>query len=147
MTAAQALAFVAKHGIVCESARHARVPSLAAAIAGAPISGSWWSHPRSRKIFAATRAVRDSSQVLVCRVVDGKISFVHRRVWPALVRAEKHFPKRNLARVREVHSASGKHVLEETPFPSWVPKQTLTMAKRMTEADALKVLSPLAVDR
>lgn len=119
---------------------------MAAAVAGAPIAGSWWSHPRSREIFAITRALRDSSQILVCRVVDGKISFVHRRVWPALVRAENYFPRRNLARVSEVHTASGRHVLDETPFPAWVPKQTMTAAKRMSEAAALKALAPLAID-
>ena len=144
MTSAQALAFVEKHGIVCESAGHARIPSLAAAIAGGPISGNWWSHPRSKEIFAITRAVRDSAHILVCRVVDGKISFVHRRIWPALVRAEKHFPRRNLVRVHEVHSASGRHVLDETPFPDWVTEKTMTAAKRMSEADALNVLAPLA---
>ena len=91
-----------------------------------------------------TRTVRDSAQILVCRVVDGKISFVHRRLWPALVRAEKHFPRRNLARVSEVHSTSGKHVVEETPFPDWVAEKTMAAAKRMSEADALKRLAPLA---
>jgi hypothetical protein len=143
VTIAQALAFVAEHGIVCEAAGHARVPSLVSAITGDPMSGNWWSHPRSREIFAITRAVRDSTQILVCRVVQGKISFVHRRVWPALVRAENHFPRRNLARVREVHSESGKHVLEEMPFPAWVPKATSAAAKRISEADALKALRPL----
>jgi hypothetical protein len=146
VTVAQALAFVAEHGIVCEAARHAHVPSLVSAIAGDPISGNWWSHPRSREIFAITRAVRDSTQILVCRVVQGKISFVHRRVWPALVRAESHFPRRNLARVREIHGESGKHALEETPFPAWVPKETSTAAKRMSEVDALKALASLARD-
>ena len=144
MTAAQALAFVEKHGIVCEAARHARIPSLAAAIAGGPITGNWWSHPRSKEIFSITRAVRDSAQVLVCRIVDGKISYVHRRIWPALVRAEEHFPRRTLARVQEMHSATGKHVLEETPFPDWVADKTMAAAKRMSEADALKALSALA---
>ena len=48
MSAADALAFVERHGIVLESARHAAIPSLAEAIAGEPIRGSWWAHPKGR---------------------------------------------------------------------------------------------------
>ena len=57
------LAFVAEHGVVLESARGA-VPSLAEAIAGEPIRGSWWGHPRGNAIHDATCAVRDSPDVL-----------------------------------------------------------------------------------
>jgi hypothetical protein len=34
------------------------VPSLAEPIAGGPLRGHWWFHPKSREIFATTRAVR-----------------------------------------------------------------------------------------
>jgi hypothetical protein len=92
MTRRQAIAFVRKHGVVLESAR-GRVPSLAEAVAGGPIKGSWRSHPKSHKIFALTQIVRDSNDVLVCRVVDGKVTFVHRRLsgrrwfgWPTALR-------------------------------------------------------------
>jgi hypothetical protein len=50
MTPRQALAFIRKHGVVLESAQ-GPVPSLAEAIAGEPIRGSWWGHPSSRLIF------------------------------------------------------------------------------------------------
>jgi hypothetical protein len=86
MTAAQALAFVERHGIVLEAARHRTIPSLVEAVAGEPVRGSWWAHPAGKSIFALTRAVRESPQILVCRIVDGKISFAHARVWPALAR-------------------------------------------------------------
>ena len=90
MTAAEALAFVRKHGVVLEAAT-GPVPSLASAIAGAPIRGSWWSHAKGREIFKLTRAVRDSPDILVCRLVDGKVTYVHRRLWAALVCASKRF--------------------------------------------------------
>jgi hypothetical protein len=41
VTPAEALAFVCTHGLVLESGT-GPVPSLAAAIAGEPIRGSWW---------------------------------------------------------------------------------------------------------
>jgi hypothetical protein len=58
------MAFVKDHGVVLEAASGA-VPSLAQAITGGPIAGSWWAHPQSHAIFAITRAVRDSGEVLV----------------------------------------------------------------------------------
>jgi hypothetical protein len=143
MTPAQALVFVERYGVVCEAARRGSIPVLTEAVAGETLRGNWWSHPRSREIFAATRAVRESPQVLVCRVVDGKISFVHERLWPALVRAAKRFPAGNLAREREAHSASGKHVIEETPFPEWVPAKIDAAAKRMSLPQAVAALDML----
>ena len=70
MTLRQAAAFIRKHGVVLESAA-GPVPSLAVAIAGGPIGGSWWSHPRSHEIFeitldASTRS-EQHSQVLESR--------------------------------------------------------------------------------
>jgi len=145
LTSSQALAFVERHGIVCESSRRGDVPGLAEAIVGAPIRGNWWSHPRARDIFALTRAVRDAPQVLVCRLIDGKITFVHERLWPALVRAADHFAPARLARLREVHSASGRHVIETTPFAQWVSSPLQAQAGRVSEAHALASLEPALV--
>ena len=144
-TPAQALAFIKRHGVVCESARRDTIPSLADAIAGEALPGTWWSHPKGKAIFALTRAVRESQQVLVCRLVDDKITFVHERVWPALVRMADRFAPKRLARVAEVHSASGKHVLEEVPFPDWVPAKSAAAAKRLSERQALADLAMLLV--
>jgi len=143
MTLPQALAFVERHGIVLEAARHGTIPSLAEAVAGEPLHGSWWSHPRGRAIFAITRAVRNAPEVLVCRIVDGKISFAHERLWPALARLAKHFAPDRLARVHEIHSERGAHRLEETPFPDWLGDKTAAAMKRLTEADARAALGPL----
>lgn len=143
MTSAQALAFIKRHGIVAEAVRRRTIASLADAIAGEPLTGNWWSHPKAKAIFALTRAVRDSPQILVCRLVDEKITFVHERLWPALVRIADRFPPKQLARVSEVHSASGKHVLEETPYPDWVPAKSAAAAKRLSERQALADLAML----
>ena len=143
MTPAQALTFIKRHGIVCESVRRGAIPALADAVAGESLSGNWWSHPKGKAIFAVTRAVRDSPYVLVCRLVDDKITFVHERLWPALVRMADRFPPKRLARVTEVHSAGGKHVLQETPFPDWLPAASAAAAKRLSEQQALADLAML----
>jgi len=136
VTPRQAIAFVRKHGIVLEAGA-GPVPSLAEAIAGAPIRGSWWAHPRSHEIFELTRAVRDADDILVCRLVAGKISYVHRRLWPALARAAKRFPRSHLAQVEEVHTTTGRHLTREVAFPKWVRAEVLAEAARLSEEDAL----------
>ena len=61
-----------KHGIVLLAARGV-VPSLAEAIAGEPIRGSWWGHAKSHAIFDIINGIVDSDEVLVCKLVDGKV--------------------------------------------------------------------------
>ncbi len=142
MKAKQALTWVKKWGIAVEWAR-ASVPSLAQVIAGEPLRGSWWAHPKGDEIFLLSRAIRRSPDVLVCRLVDGKITYVHRRMWPALVSMAGRFSKRRLAALKEVHTPSGKHKLLVTPFPDWVPKEVLRTARQLTEKKAALQLSPL----
>jgi hypothetical protein len=135
MTPVEALRFVERHGIVLQSAR-GPVPSLAEAVAGERIRGSWWGHPKGHAIFAAATAVSDSSDVLVCRLVNGKITYVHRRLWPALVRLAARFPPQGLAAVSEEHTAAGHHRRLLTPFPRWVPAAVDRAARGLSEVTA-----------
>jgi len=144
ITPAQALAFVERHGIVLEGARRGAVPSLADAVAGETLAGNWWAHAQGKRIFAATRAVRDARDVLVCRLVDGKVSFVHARLWPSLVRLAGRFPRERLARLREVHGDDGRHRVEEVPFPDWVDAATLAAGRRLDEGAACAALAGLS---
>lgn len=109
--------FVETHGVVLEGGRGPR-PNLAEAIAGEPIRGSWWGHKQGRLIFSATRAVRDCDEILVCRLIDGKITYVHRRLWPAIVRLSKLLDKNSLAAVHEKHHALGGTQSLYGPLPT-----------------------------
>ena len=124
MNVQQALAFAEQHGVVLVSAR-GKAPTLTEAIVGAPIKGSWWGHPEGKRIFAVLGEVQEHDDILVCRLLAGKLTLVHRRLWPAVaVLAQSGaLPAAATARVRQVHSASGKHVNEETPFPQWLPAE------------------------
>ena len=146
MTAAEALAFVEEHGVVLVSAK-GPAPRLTEAIAGEPIKGSWWGHPKSHQIFAILEALTESESedVLVCRLVKGKITLVHRRLWPALVRLAARFPPDQIAKVRQEHTASGHHVNKEVPFPRWVPKEVMEQARSMSEAEAMAALGRWAL--
>jgi hypothetical protein len=61
-------------------------------------------------------------------LVGGKLTLVHKRLWPALVRMADRFPRKSLAGVHQEHTASGKHVNTVAPFPKWVPKGLKTAA-------------------
>ena len=135
LEARDAVAFVREHGVVLLSAR-GPAPSLAEAVAGAPIRGSWWSHARGQAIFRATQAVSDSPDVLICRLVGGKLTAVHRRLWPALVALAPRLDASRLARVTEEHLPSGKHRVLEEPFPRWVPSPVRKAAAALDPEDA-----------
>ena len=139
MTPKQAIAFVKANGVVLESGRGA-VPSLAEAIAGAPIRGSWWAHPKANTIFLCSRAIRDSADVLVCRLVGGKVTYVHRHLWPALARLARWFDPERLAVIKEVHTPSGRHKVNITKFLEWVPKEIKEAAKGLTDEKAASLL-------
>ena len=143
MTAAEALVFIEQHGVVLASA-NGPVPRLTEAIAGEPIKGSWWGHPKGQQIFLILEAVTESEVVLVCRLVKGKITLVHRRLWPALVRLAKSFSPDQIAQVKQEHTSSGRHVNKEVPFPRWVPAEVIKRAKSMTEAEAIAALGEWA---
>ena len=142
MNAKQALRWVKVCGIAVESARTS-VPSLAEKVSGRPMRGSWWAHPKRNEIFRLSRTIRSSPDVLVCRLVDGKITYIHRRLWPALVRLTTRFSKQRLAAVKEVHIPAGKHKLLVTPFPKWVPKEILGAAQKLSEKEAASQLAVL----
>jgi hypothetical protein len=136
----EAIAFVKRHGVVLEAAR-GPVPSLAATIAGGPIRGSWWGHAKGRIIFQAARAVCESPEVLVCKLIDGKVTYVHRRFWPALVKLAPRFRKAQLARIWDEHTASGAHASRRMAFPEWVPREVVNEAEALSIAEAEQILS------
>jgi hypothetical protein len=134
-----ALKLVEEHGVVLASAR-GPVPSIAEAVAGEPIRGSWWAHPKGTEIFNALNEVDDSPDVLCFRLVLGKVTFVHRRLWPALVCLADELGRDRLTAVKQEHTESGAHRNVETPFPQWVPAEVARAAKALAPDDARQQL-------
>jgi GNAT superfamily N-acetyltransferase len=133
-----ALKFIEEHGVVLVSAR-GRAPRLVEAIAGEPIAGNWWSHPRARWIYAVLSRACAAESVLVCRLVDGKLTLVHRTLWPALVCVAPRITADRITQLREQHTASGRHVTLEVPFPGWVPADVACEAERIDRPAAFAV--------
>jgi hypothetical protein len=135
VTVDEALSFIRQHGVVLASAS-GPAPRLTELIVGEPVRGSWWGHPQGRHIFAVLKAISESPEILTCRLIDRKLTLVHRRLWPALVRAAELFSAAQLAQVRQQHAPSGRHISSEVAFPQWVPPEVLDVASRLSISEA-----------
>lgn len=139
------VSFVEKHGVVLASAK-GPVPSLAEAIAGEPIIGSWWSHAKAPIIFDALSEIDDDVDIRCFKLVDGKVTFVHRRMWPALVRLarEGRLPADRVASVQQEHMPTGEHRNLVTQFPDWVPDEVALAADALSTDQARQQLGAWA---
>jgi hypothetical protein len=133
------LDWLREQGVVMQSAR-GPVPSLAERVAGAPIRGSWWGHPSGHEIYRVINEIRASPDVVATRLINGKVTLIHHRLWPALVRVADRFPADRVAAIDEVHTRSGAHQTIAIPFPDWVPAEDLTAADQLTVDEALAQL-------
>src|SRR4051812_7836558 len=135
------MAALIEHGMLLQSAR-GPIPNVAELVAGEPIHGSWWGHPASSAIFEALNVLAGSPDVVRTRLVNGKVTLIHRRLWPALVRVADRFPAPILAAVHETHTPSGAHRVQEEAFPEWVPAESMRAAEVLSVDDALGELPP-----
>ncbi len=62
-----------------------RLPNVASLVAGERITGSWWTHKRSRLIWRVLNRFLASGDSLAVRLVSGKVTFVHTRLWADLL--------------------------------------------------------------
>jgi hypothetical protein len=109
-------------GLLLEQDRE--LPSVVALVTGAAPRSSWWSHPKGRLVFAVLSRLAEHEDVLFTKLLAGKVTLVHRRLWPSLLavargragwqtRGLSAAARRVLARTDEgAHEASGKAVKE-----------------------------------
>jgi hypothetical protein len=77
-----------------------KLPSVAGIVAGEPIRGSWWGHPRVNEIFRTTQYLSSRSDVLVTKLIFGKVTFLHLKLWPAfltIARSHQSWQKEGLS--------------------------------------------------
>jgi hypothetical protein len=137
--AVDVMALLVERGVLLESAR-GPIPNVAELVAGEPIKGSWWGHPAGHAIYEAINDLADSPDVVRLRLVNAKITLVHRRVWPALVRISDGIAATRLAKVSEEHTETGGHRKTETPYPDWVPSDVIDAAATLTDDQAFALL-------
>jgi len=70
------------HGLLLLS--DASLPSVIGLIAGEPLHRSWWGHPLGGVMYHVLSALEDRPEVLATKLIGGKVTYIHRRLWPAV---------------------------------------------------------------
>lgn len=64
--------------------RGAEIPDVCRLVTGKQFKGSWWANPAAHKIFAVNERLADHPDVTLAKLVSGKVTFIHRKLWPQL---------------------------------------------------------------
>ena len=70
-------------GVLLETDR--AFPSITGIMVREPIKGSWWAHPMANEIYLLSRGLIQHPDVIFLKLLSGKTSYVHRRLWPELI--------------------------------------------------------------
>ncbi len=62
-----------------------KFPSITGFVADGTEVGSWWAHPQAKQMYRLSCALRDHPDVLLLKLVSGKLTFVHRPLWAAIL--------------------------------------------------------------
>jgi hypothetical protein len=57
------------------------LPNVVTLMTGESLRYSWWSHPQAQEIFDTLENLSDHPDVLLTKLVNGKDTFIHRRLW------------------------------------------------------------------
>lgn len=115
-------------------------------ITGEHLSTSWWSHRKAQEIFACLESLDEIA--LATHLIGGRVTFVHKRLWPALAAAglsmrgpkslsKKELQARLLVVAHEVHTPSGKHEVEIESWKEWAKREGVRPMKDAAEARAI----------
>jgi len=61
-----------------------KLPSVTGFVAGDNVRGSWWNHPQAHEMFSLACRLRAHPDVLMVKLISGKVTLVHRPLWPAV---------------------------------------------------------------
>jgi hypothetical protein len=94
----KALAILEETGLLLVNG--CEIPDVCRIVTGERMKGSWWSHPAGHEIFSLNELLADHPDVTVAKLISGKVTFVHRKLWQRLVAigiARNHWQMRNLS--------------------------------------------------
>ena len=80
---ANVLAALARSGLLLQQDKHAL--NVVTIVTGETLRTSWWSHPKAQLIFAVLSRLDEHADVLLSKLLGGKVTLVHRSLWPALL--------------------------------------------------------------
>jgi hypothetical protein len=80
---AEALRQLQEYGLLL--LQDAQLPSITTIVAGRPIRGSWLADPHAHGTYDLLVALEKDPDVLFTKLLAGKVTMVHRRLWPAVL--------------------------------------------------------------
>lgn len=122
---------IAEHGVLLLQDK--TLANAVTFMTGERLSGSWWSHPRAHEIFGALEALPED-QVIDTKLVGGRVTFVHRALWPDLLAVAKSGDLGQDQRTYEVHTESGRHEKRYEPWPAWAKRQKVRATRDVAAA-------------
>lgn len=61
-----------------------KFPSITGLVVGGDgVRGSWWAHPQAHDVFHLACELRAHPDVLMVKLISGKLTAIHRPLWPA----------------------------------------------------------------
>jgi hypothetical protein len=118
---------IAEHGLLLLQDK--KLANVVTFITGQRLKGSWWSHPRAHEIFQAIEALPED-QVITTKLVAGKVTFVHRSLWPDLLAVADG------EREYDVHTESGRHEKRYEPWAAWAKRMKVRATRDAAAARA-----------
>lgn len=128
-----------------------KLPSVVGIITGQSLSTSWWGHPRGQEIFNCLESLDE--QAIATNLINGKVTFVDKRLWPAVVAIgssgepwqtaglgrnpkTKEIRERLLQFAEEVHTESGRHETRLKPWSEFARERgVVTIAAEAARAE------------
>jgi hypothetical protein len=100
-----------RYGLLLEHDK--ALPSVTSIVAGEPISGSWWGHALGHQIYDLIGRLEQRSGRLSTKIINGKVTYVHARLWPAFLSIAQADPAARLSAVSAdaaaLHATVHKH--------------------------------------
>lgn len=112
-------------------------PSVVTMLVGEPVRGSWWGHPAAHVIHAVTGQLVDHEDVLIAKLVSGKVTYIHRRLWPAVLAVATSRESWQLASLPPAAEA----------LLAWLDKEGGVRTDRLPPATAESIPAPAAAAR
>ena len=104
-----------------------KLPSVCSLVTGEPLRRSWWSHPLAQTIFQINEQLEDHNDVLITKLVSGKVTFVHRNIWSQVVtigRSRENWQVKNL-------TGAPKALLQQVDSPGSLLTTDLVWSSKM----------------
>ena len=60
-------------------------PNVVSLVTGETLRSSWWGHPRCHEIFRCLSELASAPDVMVTKLVQAKVTLVHRRLWKSVL--------------------------------------------------------------